>query len=326
MRIAITGVAGFIGSNLAARLVARGDEIRGVDDLSHGFLRNLDSIARSPLFQLTRGSILDRSALDAALSGAEVVVHLAAGKIPRYSDALDTLTTNGEGGLHVLRAAVAHGVRRMVFASTSDCYGRNTDVPFAETTPSVIGSPLVRRWSYAVSKMFEEHLLMAFRERHGIEGVILRLFGAYGPRQNLTWWGGPQSVFIAAALRNEELELHGTGQQTRSFTFVEDTVECFVRAIDRADADGQLLNAGNAEEVPIAQLADRIWRLIRDDEPRVRLVPLATFGRYEDVQRRVPDTRLSSAVLGFTPQTKLSEGLPPTIDWQRRVMRAEGLL
>ena len=167
---------------------------------------------------------------------------------------------------------------------------------------------------------------MAFRERHSIEGVILRLFGAYGPRQNLTWWGGPQSVFIAAALRNEEMELHGTGQQTRSFTFVEDTVECFVRAIDRPEADGQLLNAGNAEEITIAQLADRIWRAIRADEPRVRLVPLATFGRYEDVQRRVPDCQLASTALGFAPQTKLSEGLPPTIDWQRRVMQAEGLL
>ena len=87
----------------------------------------------------------------------------------------------------------------MVLASTSDCYGRNPDVPFSEESVSVIGGPHVRRWSYAISKMFEEQALFAFTERHGLEGVALRLFGGYGPRQNLTWWGGPQSVFIGAA-------------------------------------------------------------------------------------------------------------------------------
>ena len=160
----------------------------------------------------------------------------------------------------MLRACRDHGVRRMVLASTSDCYGRNPEVPFSEESVSVIGGPHVRRWSYAVSKMFEEQALLAFRERHKLEGVILRLFGGYGPRQNITWWGGPQSVFIGAALKGEELELHGTGQQTRSFTYVDDMVEGFVRAVDVPAADGEMLNIGADREITIEDLARMVWR------------------------------------------------------------------
>ncbi|MGE0452076.1 MAG: NAD-dependent epimerase/dehydratase family protein [Vicinamibacteria bacterium] len=326
MRIAITGAAGFIGSNLAARLVARGDAVRGLDDLSHGSRDNLEGTLGRPSFELVEGSILDPATLDEAFQGAEVVVHLAAGKIPRYTDALDTLVTNGEGGLQVLRAAVRAKVRRVVLASTSDCYGRNPEVPFSEESASVIGSPHVRRWAYAVSKLFEEQALFAFRERHGLEAVALRLFGGYGPRQNVTWWGGPQSVFIGQALRGEELEVHGTGRQTRSFTYVDDHVEGFVRAIDTVEADGALLNLGACREIAIEDLARMVWRLVRDDQPRVKLVPLQTFGRYEDVERRVPDPRRTAEVLGFTPEVRLEEGLPPTIAWQREAMRRAGQL
>jgi len=326
MRIAITGVAGFVGTNLAQRLLARGDQVAGLDDLSHGTLENLEGFREQPGFRFVEGSILEPASLAAVAEGAEVMVHLAAGKIPRYGDALDTLVTNGEGGLQVLRSCVAHSVRRMVLASTSDCYGRNPEVPFSEESASVIGSPHVRRWSYAISKMFEEQALFAFRERHGMQGVALRLFGGYGPHQNLTWWGGPQSVFIGAALRGEEMEVHGTGQQTRSFTYVDDMVEGFVRAIDVAGADGEMLNVGNDREISIEGLARMVWGLVRDDEPRIKRVPLKTFGRYEDVERRIPDNRRAAEVLGFTPAVTLEDGLLRTIPWQRDAMRRAGTL
>ena len=326
MRIAVTGVAGFVGTNLATRLVARGDEVVGLDDLSHGSLENLQGLRDAPRFRFVKGSILVPSDLATIAEGADVMVHLAAGKIPRYGDALDTLVTNGEGGLQVLRACVARKVRRMVLASTSDCYGRNPEVPFSEESVSVIGSPHVRRWSYAISKMFEEQALFAFRERHGLEGVALRLFGGYGPHQNLTWWGGPQSVFIGAALRGEEMEVHGSGQQTRSFTYVDDMVEGFVGAIDVGAADGEMLNVGNEREITIEGLARMIWGLVRDDEPRIELVPLKTFGRYEDVERRIPDNRRAASLLGFTPKVPLEEGLARTIPWQREAMRRAGTL
>jgi UDP-glucose 4-epimerase len=326
VRIAITGVTGFVGTNLARRLVLRGDQVIGLDDLSHGSLENLEGLRDRPGFGFVEGSILDPAALRSVAAGSEVMVHLAAGKIPRYGDALDTLVTNGEGGLGVLRACVAHGVRRMVLASTSDCYGRNPEVPFSEESVSVIGSPHVRRWSYAISKMFEEQALFAFRERHGLQGVALRLFGGYGPHQNLTWWGGPQSVFIGAALRGEELEVHGTGLQTRSFTYVDDMVDAFVRAMDVGEADGEMLNVGNEREISIEGLARMIWGLVREDTPRIKLVPLKTFGRYEDVERRIPDNRRAAQVLGCTPRVPLEEGLLRTIAWQRDAMRRAGTL
>jgi UDP-glucose 4-epimerase len=300
--------------------------VAGLDDLSHGSLDNVAGLAAHPRFRFHRGSILESADLAVIAKGADALVHLAAGKIPRYGDALDTLVINGEGGLGVLRACRDHGVRRMVLASTSDCYGRNPDVPFSEESVSVIGGPHVRRWSYAVSKMFEEQALLAFRERHRLEGVILRLFGGYGPRQNITWWGGPQSVFIGAALKGEPLELHGTGQQTRSFTYVSDMVEGFVRAVDVPEADGEMLNIGADREITIEGLARMVWGLVRDDEPRLHKVPLATFGKYEDVQRRIPDNRRATQVLGYTPRVTLEEGLPRTIAWQRDVMARAGLL
>jgi UDP-glucose 4-epimerase len=327
VKIAITGVAGFVGSNLTERLLQRGDSIRGIDDLSHGTLENLGDSARHPAFRLDQGTILDPAALRAAFEGAEVVVHLAAGKIPRHGDALDTLLINGEGGLNVLRAAHGCGVRRVVLASTSDCYGRNPLVPFDEESASVIGSPKVRRWSYAVSKMFEEQALFAFRERYGLEGVALRLFGGYGPRQNITWWGGPQSVFIGAALRGEALEVHGTGQQTRSFTFIDDMVEGFVRAIDTPKADGEVLNIGIDREITIENLARMVSAMIRpNEEPKVSLIPYATFGRYEDVERRIPNGAKSEQILGFRARVNLEEGLPKAIEWQRGTMQRLGLL
>jgi UDP-glucose 4-epimerase len=326
MRVAITGVAGFIGSNLAERLVGRGDVVHGIDDLSHGSLDNLAGLRGHKRFALVQASILDPGAMEAAAEGADVLVHLAAGKIPRYGDAMDTLVTNGEGGLRVLRACRDRKVRRMVLASTSDCYGRNPEVPFSEDSASVIGSPRVRRWSYAVSKMFEEQALFAFTERHGLEGVALRLFGGYGPRQNLTWWGGPQAVFIGGALKGEALEVHGTGRQTRSFTYVDDLVDGFVRAVDVPAAAGEVINIGSDREVTIEALARMVWRLVRDDEPRINLVPFASFGRYEDVDRRVPDNRKAARLLGHVPAVTLEEGLPRTIAWQREAMRQAGLL
>ena len=327
MKIAITGVAGFVGSNLSERLIERGDQVHGLDDLSHGTLENLGALIDHPAFSLDQGTILDPADLLKTFAGAEVVIHLAAGKIPRHGDALDTLLINGQGGLNVLRAAQECGVRRMVLASTSDCYGRNPQVPFDEESASVIGSPKVRRWSYAVSKMFEEQALFAFRERYGLEGVALRLFGGYGPKQNITWWGGPQSVFIGAALRGEALEVHGTGQQTRSFTFIDDMVEGFIRAVDTPQADGEVLNVGIDREITIENLAKMISAMIRPgEEPNVRLIPYATFGRYEDVERRIPDGSKSERILGFRARVNLEEGLPQAIEWQRATMQRLGLL
>jgi UDP-glucose 4-epimerase len=180
-----------------------------------------------------------------------------------------------------------------------------------------MGNPDVRRWAYAISKMFEEQMLFAYQQRYGIPFVALRFFGGYGPNQNLTWWGGPQSVFINKALDDEEIEVHGDGSQTRSFTYVSDHVDGIVRCIEMDAANNMVFNLGNTREISILDLAKLIWRLVRGDEaPKIKLIPYQTFGKYEDVMRRIPDITRARSKLGFEPKVDLDEGLRRTIEWQ----------
>ncbi len=324
MKILITGVAGFIGSNLAANLLERGHEVVGVDDMSHGERLNMAALLPHPAFRFLELDICDRPALLAAGRDRQVLVHLAASKIPRYSDALDTLRINAHGSESVCEVARETGAK-IVAASTSDVYGKNPEVPFREDSNLVVGNPDVKRWSYAISKMFEEQMLFAYHQRHGIDVVVLRFFGGYGPHQNLTWWGGPQSVFINAALDGEELEIHGDGSQTRSFTHVSDHVDGITRCVEMAEANNLVFNLGQTREISILELAKLIWRMVRTDEPRIRMKPYAAFGRYEDVVRRIPDITRARTLLGFEPKVDLEDGLRTTIAWQVERRRALGI-
>ena len=252
-------------------------------------------------------------------------MHLAAYKIPRYSDALDTLTINAIGTMNVAHAARRHRAR-LIAASTSDVYGKNLALPFREDSDLVIGPPSVRRWSYAISKMFGEQLLLAVHERYGIDVVLLRFFGGYGPNQHLSWWGGPQAVFIDKALDDQPCEIHGDGQQTRSFTYISDHVDGIVRAIENPAASNQVFNIGSTREITIEALARLIWRLVRgEQEPKLTIIPYETFGRYEDVRRRVPDIGLAQSLLDYQPRVDLETGLPATIRWQVERRRQLGI-
>ena len=330
MKVLVTGVAGFIGSNLAAELLRRGHSVVGFDNFSQGDLLNIAAFEDDPEFTLERADVRDAPALDAAAEGCDVIVHLAAYKIPRYTDAYETLMINGLGSEIVAQTAAKTGAK-IVAASTSDVYGKNPDVPFSEDYDSVIGEPHVKRWAYAVSKMFEEQLLLACHERFGIDVVLLRFFGGYGPNQALSWWGGPQSVFIDCALDDQSLPLHGEGSQTRSFTYVTDHVDGIVAAVERTDADNLVVNIGSVEEISIRELAELIWRLVHgeDSEPVIELIPYESFGKYEDVLRRVPDISRARQLLKFEPKVDLESGLRLTIQWQaerRRVLGRPALI
>jgi UDP-glucose 4-epimerase len=325
MRILITGVAGFIGSNLAQALLDRSHQVVGVDNMSQGDKLNLARFIDHPAFKMHYVDVRNKDAMVRSARGCEVIVHLAAFKIPRYTDALDTLMINLLGSENVVQAALENGAK-IVAASTSDVYGKNPKVPFKESADLVMGNPEVKRWSYAISKMFEEQLLFAYHERYGIDVVAFRFFGGYGPNQNLTWWGGPQSVFINKALDNEEMEIHGDGQQTRSFTYVSDHVDGIIRAVEKPEANNLVFNLGNTREISIIDLSKLIWRMIRgDEEPKLRLIPYSTFGKYEDVMRRIPDITRAREILSFEPKIDLEEGLPKTIRWQVQRRRTLGI-
>jgi UDP-glucose 4-epimerase len=317
MRILVTGAAGFIGSNLVAELLRRDHSVVGFDNLSQGSRLNLADFSDHFSFDFREADIRDELAIRDAAEGCDTIVHLAAYKIPRYADAYETLMINGLGSEIVAQTAAQTGAK-IVAASTSDVYGKNPQVPFSEDMDSVIGNPQVKRWAYAISKMFEEQLLLACHERFGIDVVLLRFFGGYGPNQNLTWWGGPQSVFIEKALDGEPLPVHGDGRQTRSFTYVTDHVAGIAAAVESSRADNLVVNIGAEEEISIRALAELIWRLVQgDDEPaRIEEIPYASFGKYEDVVRRVPDISRARELLGFEPKVDLESGLRETIRWQ----------
>lgn len=320
--ILVTGVAGFLGSNLLDHLLAQGHRVVGLDNLSMGLRSNIADALEHPGFRFVEANAMDPAAFAHIPEEIDVAVHLAAFKIPRYGQAIETLKVNHFSTENLLEFGRHRGIK-CVLASTSDVYGKNPEVPFREDgTDSVIGSSKSPRWAYAVSKLFDEHLALAYQDAYGFPVTLLRFFGSYGPRQHLSWWGGPPPVFIDAVLNDEVIPIHGDGQQTRSFTYVSDTVRGIYAAIMRDQANGEILNIGSKEEVTILELARRIKNASGTlGELKIEFVPYESFSskKYEDVMRRVPDTTHSERILDVRTEISLDEGLAWTIEWQRGV-------
>ncbi|WP_149304944.1 NAD-dependent epimerase/dehydratase family protein [Pareuzebyella sediminis] len=321
-KILVTGVAGFLGSNLLDKLLREGHDVVGIDNLSMGRIENIQFALENDNFAFLEKDILEHSTFETLDTDFDVVVHLAAFKIPRYGNAVKTLRVNAKGSENILE----FGRRtkcKVVLASTSDVYGMSPDLPFVEDGNCVIGDSKVPRWAYAVSKLFDEHLALAYMEDYGFPIVLLRFFGSYGPNQHLSWWGGPQSVFIDCILNNKEIPIHGDGMQTRTFTYVDDTVEGIYAATVKPEANGEIFNIGANEEITILELAKMLKEI--SDEPttsEIKLIPyneISVGRKYQDVMRRVPDTSKAQRLLGVTAKTSLKEGLRKTFEWQKKV-------
>jgi len=312
----ITGGAGFIGSNLAAALVGDDWRVTVIDDLSHGLLENLGDLPARSTFKFVHSDIRRQGLLESLCADVDCIIHLAAFKIPRYGDVIRTLNVNNEGTRIVLECAARHGIKTIV-ASTSDVYGKNPHPPFTEQDDLTIGPSSIRRWAYAASKIFDEHLCLAYFKERELPVTVLRFFGSYGPNNHRSWWGGPQAVFIEQALRNEPLTIHGDGKQTRSFCYISDTIAGIRSAMECTAAVGQIINIGSVEEIEIAGLAELIIELTGSKSESV-FVPYESFGGgYEDVRRRTPDISKAGKLLGFRPTVDLRTGLEKTIAWHR---------
>jgi UDP-glucose 4-epimerase len=323
-RVGITGAAGFVGSHLSDRLLAEGCEVVGLDDFSRGSADNIAQALASPRFTMVEADCTDLEAVRAAFEGCDGIVHLAAEKIPRYEGALHTLEGN-VAGAKVACTVAAEMDARIIFTSTSDVYGNGTP-PYAEDDVLVLGPPTTRRWAYAVSKLYDEHLALALHEEQGLRISVLRLFGSYGPRNHPTWWGGPQSVFIETMLDGGTIDIHGDGQQVRTFTFIDDTVDGFVRTLATEEAVGEIINIGGEGPVTILELAAHVHEALGLEGPLpAKMVPYASLpGRYQDVMRRIPDITKAKALLGFTVTVGLEEGLRRSVAWH--LQRREELL
>jgi UDP-glucose 4-epimerase len=315
--VGITGAAGFIGSHLCDRLLSEEVEVVGVDDLSRGSLANLHTSLDSEAFRFERMDCTRRRELRAVFDRCDAIVHLAAQKIPRYGGALMTLEAN-VAGVNAAASVALSLDADLVVASTSDVYG-NATPPFAEDGQLVLGPPTTRRWAYAVSKLYDEHVCLALAEERGLKVTILRLFGSYGPRNHPSWWGGPQSAFIETLLDGGTIEIHGDGQQIRTFTYVSDTVDGFVRALRTPAARGEVVNIGGSKPTTILELAGLVQEALGIPQPlHGRFVPYEALpGRYQDVRTRIPDTTKARELLGFESTVPLREGLARTVDWHR---------
>jgi UDP-glucose 4-epimerase len=310
----ITGGAGFIGSHLTDALLARGDHVVAFDNLSTGRLSNLDGAGRHPNFRFVQGSVLDELAVDELAHQCDVVVHLAAavGVNLIVEQPLKSLTTNIRGSEVVIEAA--HRYRRKILvASTSEIYGKNSSDALAEDADRILGSPAVARWAYSIAKSVDEVLAFAYHKERDLPSVVVRLFNTVGPRQSPAY-GMVIPRLVHQALANETLTVYGDGTQTRCFGHVADIVDGILRLLDHPDAIGDVFNVGAQGEISILDLATKVVEMTGSTS-KIELIPYeqAYEAGFEDMTRRVPDTTKLEALTGWKPSRNLDDILRDTI-------------
>ncbi|RME18882.1 MAG: NAD-dependent epimerase/dehydratase family protein, partial [Bacteroidetes bacterium] len=255
-KVLITGVAGMIGSHLLDKLLSMGTyEVVGIDDLSFGKMENIQHNLSHPNFKFYRVDVRDYETLKILGKDIDVIVHLAAyKKISEKEQAMPTFSINGGGTENILKVAKMWGCK-VVYASTSDVYGMSSDLPLREDGDLVLGPSMIKRWSYAVSKLYGEQMAYGYYKDYGVPVVIIRYFGGFSPRSSFQWSGGHIPIFIRAILNDEDVIIHGDGSQTRSMGFVYDLVEGTVLAMENKNAIGEIINIGNDEEMSVLESA-----------------------------------------------------------------------
>lgn len=310
-RVLVTGGAGFVGSHLTDRLLARGDHVTVIDNLSTGRRDNLP--AEHPRLRFIEAEL--SSALSALGLGErfDQIYHLAAAVGVRLvvDDPIACIETNIVGTIDLLRFALTHGhgarPAPTLVASSSEVYGKSDRAPFSEDDDTVYGPTTRSRWSYAASKAIDEHLALAHFAKHALPAVVVRLFNTVGPRQ-VGSYGMVLPNFVASALAGRDLEVFGDGRQSRCFCDVRDVVAAMTALLDRPECAGRVFNVGSDRALSIDALA-RLVIATLGSPSRVRVVPYEqAYGPgFEDLKKREPDlTRIRSAI-GYTPTISLEQ-------------------
>jgi UDP-glucose 4-epimerase len=317
LRALITGGAGFIGSHLAERLLARGDEVIVLDDLSTGSVENIRHLKSHERFQCVFDSIQNRMLLAELVDESEVVFHLAAAVGVRLivESPVRTIETNVNGTQLVLEAACRK--KKLVFtASTSEVYGKSERVPFHEDAYLVLGPTSIGRWSYAASKALDEFLSVAYWKERKQPVVIARLFNTVGPRQTGRY-GMVLPNFVRQAIEGSPITVYGNGKQSRCFCDVSDSVEAILRLVGTSAAIGEVVNIGSNHEITIEGLAQQVREQAKSESP-IQLIPYdqAYEPGFEDMPRRVPALEKLEGLTGFRPSIPLNAIIDRVIAYQ----------
>jgi UDP-glucose 4-epimerase len=322
MRHLITGGAGFIGSHLCDELLARGDEVHVLDDLSTGSIENIRHLKGRPGFDYTIESLNNTAIVAELVDDADVVYHLAAavGVQLIVESPVRTIETN----VHCTEIVLAQASKKkkpVFVASTSEVYGKSRDLPYREDGDLMLGPTVRGRWSYACSKALDEFLAIAHWKERKLPTVVGRLFNTVGPRQTGRY-GMVIPNFVRQALADEPLTVFGDGTQSRCFCHVSDVVRAVADLMHRDDAYGEVFNIGSDKEISMLDLAREVQRMT-ESKSEITIVPYeeAYEPGFEDMQRRVPDTSKIRSLLGWHPTKSLAEILSDVIDEHRRGTR-----
>ncbi len=308
MKYLVTGGSGFIGSHLTTAFLTRGDSVAVLDDLSTGSAKNLEGVASNSNLEIVSGSILDIALVDSLVSKVDHVLHLAAavGVFNIVNDPLKSLQTNIGGTENVLDACAKHG-KPFFLTSSSEIYGKNTNVPLSEESDRIVGSPLKSRWSYSEAKAIDESLAFFHHTQNKLPVRIVRLFNTVGPRQ-IGQYGMVVPRFVSAAISGEAISVYGDGKQSRAFCHIDDVIEALLLVIDSPKAMGQVYNVGNNFEISIADLAKKVIE-VTDSSSKLEFKSYAdAYGPgFEDLERRVPDISKVERDLGWAPKRDLTQ-------------------
>ena len=324
MKVLITGGAGFIGSHLAERLLARGDEVHLLDDLSTGSIENIALIKNHPNLTYHIDTIRNYRLTAELVDTCDIIYHLAAavGVKLIVESPVSTIETNIRGTDIVLSLA-AKKRKRVVITSTSEVYGKRNKVPFSEDDDLVMGPTNKGRWSYACSKAIDEFLAIAYWKEKRVPTVIVRLFNTVGPRQTGRY-GMVIPNFVQQALTGQDITVYGDGTQTRCFTHVSDVLDALIAIAEHPQAVGEVYNIGGDHEISMLELAEKVKNLT-ESASNIVFVPYeeAYEAGFEDMMRRVPDIAKIRALIGYSPKVKLDEMLASIIEYHRVKMVGE---
>jgi UDP-glucose 4-epimerase len=308
MKILITGGAGFVGSHLADRLIGEGHEITVIDDLSTGRYSNVEHLEENPNFRLIIDTVLNGHLMEELIRETDRVYHMASAVGVRLimEQPVKTIETIFHG-TDVVLGRCAKFRKRVLIPSTSEVYGKGISVPFKEEDDLLTGATDKHRWAYACAKTLDEFLALAHYKETRLPVVVVRLFNTVGPRQT-GQYGMVVPRFVRAALKNEPIEVHGDGTQSRCFGHVSDIVGGLVKAVETPACFGQVINFGSDVETSIDDLAKRAIALTNSTS-EIRYVPYEeVYGEgFEDMRRRVPSLDKANRLVGYQPTKTLDD-------------------